>query len=232
MRVFSNTAMSLDGKIGSVRHDHVRLGSDEDLRWMGEARAMADAVLVGGSTFRNWPLPLVEGPGQGAARAQPILNAVLTRRGLLVEPSAKLRSRWPDPRVRLLVLGPDTLDAAAHRAALGAEVETTATPTVEWALDRLAARGCASVLVEGGGDLIFQLLEADRLDEMFVTVCPWVLGGVGAPTPVDGRGFLGHEMRRLALRGARQVQEELYLHYEVLRPTAERGRVHPDAQER
>lgn len=233
MRVFSNTAMSLDGKIGSFRHDHVRLGSAEDLRWMSRARAMADAVLVGGATFRNWPLPLVEDAAPDAPqRDRPIVNAVLTRRGLLSPSGGALRSRWPDPRVSLLVLGSDGLDVAAHQAAYGAEVETVAEPTVQWALARLAARGCRSVLVEGGGDLIFQLLDADLLREMYVTLCPWVIGGAAAPSPVDGRGFLAHEMRRLVLREVRQVEQELYLHYEIFRENADNGRVEHDAQER
>jgi len=59
VRVFSNTAMSADGKIGTRLHDHIAAGSAEDRRMMSELRAQADAVLVGGKTFRNWPLPML-----------------------------------------------------------------------------------------------------------------------------------------------------------------------------
>lgn len=214
MRVFSNTAMSADGKIGTHRHDHLAVGSDEDRRVMSELRARADAVLVGGKTFRNWPLPMIERAAHlpwPHRRDRPLLNAVLTRRGVL----GASPERWPDPRVTLLVLGGPGLDGQGHAEAFGAEFETTAEPDIGWALDRLAARGCRSVLVEGGGDLIFRCLDADRLDELFITVCPLIIGGTGAPTPADGPGFDADQLRRLRLREARHAGDEVFLHYEV-----------------
>jgi 5-amino-6-(5-phosphoribosylamino)uracil reductase len=214
VKVFSNTAMSADGKIGTFRHDHVAIGSAEDRRFMSELRARADAVLVGGRTFRNWPLPLIE--DEAALHYPPrregnVVNAVLTRGGVL-QASSK---RWPDPRIDLLILGQRGVDAAAHEDRFGAQVVTTAEPTVSWALDELAARGCRRVLVEGGGDLIFQCLASDRLDEMFITVCPLIVGGAKAPTPADGPGFDAEHLQRLRLVEARHVEHEVFLHYAV-----------------
>jgi riboflavin biosynthesis pyrimidine reductase len=212
MRVFSNTATSLDGRIGTVLHDHVAIGSPEDRRMMSVLRAQADAVLVGGRTFRNWPLPLVPDAGvvppADWSHARP-LTVVLTRTGVLDADA----HRWPSPRADLLVLGGPGVDAAAHAARFGAEVETTDAPTIGWALDRLAARGCRSVLIEAGGDLIFQALEQNRLSEVFLTLCPWVIGGVGAPSLADGRGFRADSMRRFCLVSFRREQDELFLHY-------------------
>ena len=214
MRVFSNTAMSADGKIGTRLHDHIAVGSAEDRRVMSELRAQADAVLVGGKTFRNWPLPMVERDEHlpwRCARDRPIVNAVLTRRGLLSAPS----DRWPDPRVDLWVLGPDGLDVDGHEQRFGARVETTSEPEVQWALARLEALGCRSVLIEGGGDLIFRCLAEGVLDELYLTVCPLIIGGAAAPTPADGRGFDAAELRRLRLLEARHHGDEVFLHYRV-----------------
>ncbi|MEC8424290.1 MAG: RibD family protein [Myxococcota bacterium] len=216
MKVFSNTAMSADGKIGTHRHDHVAVGSKEDRRVMSELRARADAVLVGGKTFRNWPLPMVERSADlpwPHHRERPLLNAVLTRQGVL----AAAPDRWPDPRVSLLVLGGAGLDATGHEERFGAEVETTESPDVGWALDRLAARGCRSVLVEGGGDLIFRCLDAGRLDEIFLTICPLIIGGTASPTPADGPGFDADRLRALRLLEARHHGGEVFLHYAVCR---------------
>ncbi|MEL6346695.1 MAG: dihydrofolate reductase family protein [Myxococcota bacterium] len=214
MRVFSNTAMSTDGKIGTYRHDHVAIGSDEDRRMMSVIRAEADAVLVGGKTFRNWPYPLIEKPEHldvPKHRSKPVVNAVLSRTGIL---QAEDR-RFPDPRVKLLVLGPPTLDVLAHEERFGAEVVTTAEPTVAWALDVLQQRGCTSTLIEGGGDFIFRAIAADRLDEIYLTLAPVIVGGASAPTLADGEGFEPETIRRLALSGLRRVGDELYLHYHL-----------------
>lgn len=215
MRVLSNTAMSADGKIGTVAHDHLAVGSAEDRRQMGVLRAQADAVLVGGQTFRSWPLPLVEDPAIHGARPRPMINAVLSRHGIA---QARLRpGRWPDPRVRLVVFGPPELDPVAHQRALGAEVRTRPDPDVAWVLDELQAMGCERVLVEGGGDLIFRCLRAGRLDELYLTVAPKLIGGARAPTPVDGEGFSATTIPELRLLDLHRVDDELFLHYEVVR---------------
>ena len=222
MRVFSNSAMSADGKIASRRGEHPTFGSAEDRRMMSVLRAQADAVLVGGNTFRRWPGPLIEDPAHldwPRARTRPLLDVVLTRGGVL----DAARDMLPDPRVQVLVLGPPSLDAEGHRQAFDAEVVTTAEPSVSWALDVIAERGAGATLIEGGGAMLFAALEAGRLEEMFITLCPVLIGGSRAPTVADGRGFERPDFRWMDLVAARQVGSELYLHYVVGGPRAGRG---------
>jgi 5-amino-6-(5-phosphoribosylamino)uracil reductase len=209
--------MSADGKLGTVLHDHVAIGSPEDRRRMSWRRAEADAVIVGGQTFRNWPLPLVEDPAALLApmeRRRPIINLVLTRRGIL----GSTRRRWPDPRVQLVIVGGLELDRSAHEAAFtGAIVHQSPEPDLLGALGVLEAMGAQSILIEGGGELIFEALRVDRLDELFITVCPLILGGRAAPTPADGPGFSAEAARRLRLLHAETIDQEVYLHYAVTR---------------
>lgn len=173
---------------------------------MSLLRAQADAVLVGGQTFRSWPHPLLELPQDARARSRPMLNAVLTRRGL----GEFDASAWTD--ADLLVLAGQGADLTGMG---DTEVLTHTEPSPVWALDVLQDRGCQSVLVEGGGDLIFQLLEAGRLEELYITLCPRLIGGVGAPTLADGRGFGPQAIKDLSLVDCTQRDDELYLHYRV-----------------
>ena len=213
MRVFSNSAISLDGKLGPVSYEHVRLGTTEDLRRMSWLRSRADAVLVGGRTWRAWSLPLIEDPAVVTkARTRPVLNAVLTRTGA----GARSGRYFEHPSTRPVFLtGPDgdlgglPQGTLMHRA--------KGEPTVGWALEILErVYGVQSLLVEGGGALIAQLLEADLLDEVNVTLCPLLLGGKGGPSLVDGPGFDPGSMRRLELVGHELVGHEIYLSYRVL----------------
>lgn len=214
MRVVANCAMSLDGRLTSARHERTMLGSREDKRRMARLRADADAVLVGGETFRTWRVPLVEQAAWLEApvepRHRPLINAVLTRRGLLDGPWV----RFPDPRVAVQVFGPPDLSVSGHEAALGAEVHTRASPAVGWVLSELVQQGCETVLVEGGGGLLAPLLAEGWVTELRVTVCPLLLGGA-APSLVDGVGFSVAEAPRLELVSQEAVGDEIFVCYRV-----------------
>jgi 5-amino-6-(5-phosphoribosylamino)uracil reductase len=219
VKVLTNTAISLDGRIASARYDHVAIGSPVDRQYMSVLRARADAVLVGGRTFRNWPLPLVPDPAALDALAAsgfpdvahpPIAgrrwyNVVLTRT-LDVPRTGRF---YTDPRVRPIFFSPTAGDVPGEL-----EVGEVSVPHV---LERLAARGVETLLVEAGGDLIAQFLAAGGVDEMYVTVCPLVLGGRGAPTLVDGPGFPFAAAPRLGLEHAHRVGDELFCRYRVRR---------------
>lgn len=208
MWVFSNTAVSLDGRIGTVGGDHFNVGTDEDRRRMGIFRGKADAVFIGGETFRMGPEPIIESEALTQEHVRrPLINAVLTRRGITQE----LREPWRETRARLVVFGPKSLDREAH-AAVGAEVIEASNP-VE-VLDRLEAMGCASVLIEGGGDLIFQLIAAGRLDTIFMTLAPRIIGGRGAPSLADGVGFAAGDIADFRLSDLERVGDELFLRYD------------------
>jgi 5-amino-6-(5-phosphoribosylamino)uracil reductase len=48
-------------------------------------------------------------------------------------------------------------------------------------------------------------------------VCPLILGGASAPTPVEGEGFLSQLAPKLELLEVHQVQQEVFLHYRLQR---------------
>ena len=115
-----------------------------------------------------------------------------------------------------MVFGNDNLNVDQHKARFGAEVLTTRTPSLDWVFDELQSRGCQEVILEGGGNLVFQALQSNRLDEMYITICPLVIGGINAPSLADGLGFSAAEMRRLSLIECKQNGHELFLHYRIL----------------
>ena len=84
-------------------------------------------------------------------------------------------------------------------------------------LDELASDGHESVLVEGGGDVLAAFLDADLIDEMYVTICPCLIGGRSAPTPVEGAGWTLNRRRRMELVDLERAGDELFLHYQVQR---------------
>jgi 5-amino-6-(5-phosphoribosylamino)uracil reductase len=61
------------------------------------------------------------------------------------------------------------------------------------------------------------MLAVDLIDEMWLTVCPLLLGGTNAPTPVAGSGFPENLAPRLELLSAQAEGQEVFLHYRLQR---------------
>jgi riboflavin-specific deaminase-like protein len=210
MKVFSNSAISLDGRINTRERRFHFFGSARDHARMSRLRAEADAVLVGGSTFRNWPHPSLPDAGdRSRLRGRP-WNIVVTR-ALDVPLSAEFLA---EKAVRPLFL----THAASLRPDFPVEAEGWSGEgerlPVPWLLEQIARRGVERLLVEAGGDLLFQFLAADALDEMHVTLCPLAVGGP-APSLVDGAGFDIATLRRLRLLASEVEGDEIFLHYAV-----------------
>lgn len=90
---------------------------------------------------------------------------------------------------------------------------------IDWlaAFDRLQQLGLKKLAILGGGELVASLVALDLIDELWLTVCPLILGGRNAPTPVEGIGLTQEEGKRLRLLEVKQINEEIFLHYQVVR---------------
>ena len=86
---------------------------------------------------------------------------------------------------------------------------------IDWidAFQQLETLGIKRLAILGGGKLVASVLAAGLIDELWLTVCPLILGGVDAPTPVEGKGFLAGLAPKLELLTVKQVGGEVFLHY-------------------
>jgi 5-amino-6-(5-phosphoribosylamino)uracil reductase len=88
---------------------------------------------------------------------------------------------------------------------------------IDWidAFQQLETLGIKKMAILGGGKLVASVLAAGLVDELWLTVCPLILGGADAPTPVEGKGFLADLAPKLELLAVKQVGGEVFLHYKV-----------------
>jgi 5-amino-6-(5-phosphoribosylamino)uracil reductase len=77
----------------------------------------------------------------------------------------------------------------------------------------LTKLGLKKLGVLGGGKLVASLVARDLIDELYLTICPLILGGEKAPTPVEGWGLSVAEALKLELVGINAVDSEVFLHY-------------------
>lgn len=216
-----NMAMSLDGKISTRRREDIVLGTEHDRRLMDTLRCKTEAVIIGAGTVRHDGLPilmryedLVEKRKSRNLPPHPI-NVVLSR-ALDVPVS---RPFFTHAATEKIVFTTRAAPAArVKRLRTMAEVIVLPGKTLppRDVLEVLHQRKIKRVLLEGGGELHFAFVQADVVDELYITVTPRLLGGVTAPSLLDGKGFTAADHPKLNLVSSRRVEDELYLRYRVI----------------
>src|SRR5437016_2448562 len=221
--VYLNVAMTADGKLAPANRIFVPFGSKRDRELLLELRSQADAVMSGARTVDLSPVNL----GPGAARfrrkrlrlglAEYNLRVVVSGSGTL-DPKAEIFRQRFSPIIILtaerisqkrlarlravadevIVCGKDEVDFVAACQWL----------RVEWGVKRL--------LCEGGGELNEGLLRAGVVNEIYVTVCPFIFGGGNAPTLADGQGVKKlSEAINLSVKTRKRIGDEVFLVYRV-----------------
>lgn len=167
------SGVGADGRSGSIN-------TEADGRIFHLQRALADCVLVGAGTAR------AEGYRRGAT---PIV--VVSRSGRLPE---SLASGHGD-----VVLA--TCASSGRRDGPDVWVEGEDTVDLPAVVARLHDAGMPRVLTEGGPQLFHDLLDADVVDELALTLAPRIVGGdhtrVVAGDPLGGPSGLDAEIVHL-----------------------------------
>ena len=179
-------ALSSDGRIGRSGAGQVAITGEIARREVYLMRAEADAILVGiGTALEDDPALTVRLPGlEKRSPARIILD-----RQIRLPEASKLVSGVD--RVPLYIAA--CLEADPHRRAalervgvrfIGTETHEGVVALPEL-LDDLAARGMASVLVEGGAKVAKAFLDEDLVDRIVLFQGPDAIGEDGIASPVD-----------------------------------------------
>ena len=214
-------AMTADGKIADRIRSAARFGSDRDKAHLEAQISLVDGVIFGAGTLRAYGTSLsITDPKLIHARQnrqqneQPV-HIVVSASGK-IDPHSKFFQQ-PIPRWILT-----TKDGSLswqnrdlfERILIGVSSNNSGFVWKE-ILKQLRALGIKRLAVLGGGELIASLLAVNAIDEIWLTVCPVIFGGVAAPTPVAGMGWLQSRAIQLNLLEVRQVEREVFLHYKV-----------------
>jgi len=157
--VIAKCGMSLDGRLTRRSAEHRWITGPSARRHAHELRAHVDAVLVGAETVRADNPRLTV---RGVRRARQPWRVVLTRSGNLPRPAHLFSDRFAS---RTLIYRGKSLAAV---------------------LKNLGKRGITSVLIEGGGEVLGQALDARLIDKVQVYLGPIFTGGPVIAFPGGG----------------------------------------------
>lgn len=217
--VFSNLATSIDGKIATVSREFFPLGSQQDLQTMLKIRNHAEVVLMGAATVRSYRKPCL------SKSKKKIVNAIVSRRLDGMDPN------WPffksDSIRRILFVTERVSRSVARKFEDRSEIVRidASLGLAKEILKQFDRRSLSKILVEGGGELMWEFAKEDLIDRYHLTLTPRVLGGVEAPGLVAGSGLSPALTVNLRLKSVKKAKSELFLVYESIR---KRGRRHPE----
>jgi diaminohydroxyphosphoribosylaminopyrimidine deaminase/5-amino-6-(5-phosphoribosylamino)uracil reductase len=176
-------ASSLDGKIASRTGRSKYISGDEARRWVHRERDSHDAIMVGINTLRLDDPELTAREPEGRTP----IKIVVDSGGRLPE-NAKIWEQAENgvialttPRGQKLIKPRDGLDLIVTEDEHGMV-------DLSLALEKLAARGINSILLEGGSRLNGSMLDRGLIDRVAGFVAPILVGGQEAVSPIGGFG--------------------------------------------
>jgi riboflavin biosynthesis pyrimidine reductase len=201
---------AVGGRVGS-------LSTAPDQALFRRMRQIADIVLVGAETVRRegyGPVRLDE-EAQAARRElgqSPSPPLAVVSRSLSFDWDAKVFAEAPDDArthvITCAAADPDRLAEAERVAEVIVAGDDRVEPTA--AMQALAERGRRVVLCEGGPNWLGELVAADRLDELCLSIAP-LMGGDPLPVSVTPAGA---GLAEFELKGVMGEDDTLFLRYE------------------
>lgn len=213
-------AATADGKISDRQRSPARFGSKADREHLEGQIASVDAVLFGRGTLQAYQtsLPLrdrqlLEQRREANKPDQPI--HIVCSRSANFDPQWRF-FRQPIPRWLITSTPGKELWQKSHCFDRIISVDTDN----HWrsTFQQLYQLGLHRVAILGGGELVASLLTADLITELWLTICPFLVGGKDAPTIVEGTGFSLRSPQKLRLLSAETMGEEVFLHYAIKNP--------------
>src|SRR5215469_6445978 len=225
--VFSNFAITADGKIAFASREFIPFGSKRDREHMLELRATADAVMSGARTVATPGVTL----GPGGKRFQRLrlarglaeynLRVIVSGSGSMDTRAEIYQHRFSPIIVLTSGMAPKKrlreLQGIADEVKVFGEKEIDLRAALQWLREKWNVK---RLLCEGGGGLHGSMVRAGLIDELHLTMCPIIFGGRTSPTIAEGGNVLKlAEAARFRFTSSKRVGDELYV---VLKATKNR----------
>lgn len=219
--VTANFALTWDGRISTRSGTPADFSSPADKRRLVEIRARCDAVLVSARTAELDRMTMgISDPALRAARvargqaAYPV-RVLLSNSGR-IDPSLRLFSKDFSP----IAIFATTRMPSRTRAALAGLAdlwlyEPSGVDLADMLATLRAEYRVRRLVCEGGAQIFRALLAAGLVDELHVTLCPRLFGGLKAPTLTGVAGDFLPASVPLQLRTMKVSGGECFLRYLV-----------------
>ena len=211
-RVIVNCAMSADGKIALPTGRQLRISSEEDIARVYKLRNECDAVLVGVGTILSDDPKLTVKETYVKNPRQP-LRVVLDSKGR-TPPGSLVLNKVANTLV-ITAKEHERSFEGKHIEVVGCTVDKQGLLEIPCILDLLSQRGIRTLLVEGGGTVIWSFLKSGMVDDLYVYIGPCIIGGKDTPTMASGEGTMREdEVITLKIVKTQRMGAGVLIHYQ------------------
>lgn len=185
--IILSAAMTIDGKIASKMGDP-ELSDEEDWREVHKLRTEMDAIMVGKGTILkdNPKLHIKYFKHKGYYRVVvdsrlciPINSNVIDFKPEIYPTILCTTENAPLEKIKEF----ESKNVIVLKAGTGERVD------LKKLMSLLLKKEIKSILLEGGGELNWSFIRDDLVDELRLTIAPWIVGGKEAISLVEGEGF-------------------------------------------
>ena len=212
--IIINCAMSADGKIALPDRKQMKISSKEDILRMYHKRNESDAVLVGiGTVLSDDPKLTVK--KDYIKNPKHPLRVILDSSCKIPEKSLVLNNIAKT--LIITKIGNEKTFNLDHVQVIGCNTDENGFIDLNCMLDILYAKGIRKLLVEGGGTIIWNFLRKKLVDDLFIYIGPYIIGGKKTPTVADGIG-INNEDDAIALKiiDYTKIGPGLLIHYKLV----------------
>lgn len=221
-------AMTVDGKVTTKKYSAVDFTSREDKAHLIRQRALGDAVLVGHGTIENDNVRLgipredLRQERIGRGQAPYPLRVIVSNKGR-INPRLKIFEADFSP---IIIFSTTSMPRRAReqlRKKATLYLSQARRVDLRWMLQELRYDfKVKHVACEGGPALFRSLLEQGLVDQLNLTIAPFLFGGKNAPTLIGtGIDFLPRTIR-CSLREMKIVGHECFLTYRIRHASSRR----------
>jgi len=212
-KIILSAAISIDGKIATSSGDS-KLSSKKDLIRLHKLRSKVDAILVGKNTVNNDDPLLTVRYNKGKNPVRIILDS-----GGTISNKSKILKTSNRVKTIIVVSKKITKKNLQKLKISSAEIMITGENQVniKSLLKKLGKRKIKTILLEGGGTVNWEFVKNNLVDEFFITITPYILGGKNSISLINGKGFDKiKKSPKLRLNGIKRLENDLVLHYSKL----------------
>jgi len=212
-KIILSAAISIDGKI-ATRSGDSKLSSKRDLTRLHKLRSQVDAIIIGKNTVNKDDPLLTVRYSKGKNPIRIILDScgTISNKSKILQTSNKVKTiivvskkitkknlqKLKKFSVEIMIVGENQVN-------------------IKLLIKILSKRKIKTILLEGGGTINWEFIKNNLVDEFFITITPFILGGKDAITLVQGEGFdkitKSHKLR---LNVIKRLENDLFLHYSKL----------------